>query len=80
MLLPVEYAWAEQVLIAAIVVFFFAWIGNTITFSNRVISAFVTAFVFAVIFAALVYFGYGGVQMSVSTEPSPTAPANTMRP
>ncbi|WP_245296982.1 MULTISPECIES: hypothetical protein [Rhodomicrobium] len=79
MLLPVEYAWAEQVLIASIVVFFFAWIGNTITFSNRVISAFVTALVFAIIFGALVYFGYGGVQMSVSTEPSPTAPATLRR-
>ena len=77
MLLPVEYAWAEQVLIASVVVFFFAWIGNTITFANRVISAFVTALVFGLVFTALVYFGYGGVSVSVSTEPSATAPAAT---
>ena len=75
MFLPVQYSWVEPVLIAAIVVFFVDWIGNNITFSNRVVNAFVTALVFAIIFGALVYFGYGSVQMSVSGTPSVTAPA-----
>ena len=75
MFLPVQYSWLEPVLIAAIVVFFVDWIGNNITFSNRVVNAFVTAVIFAVIFGALVYFGYGSVQMTVSGTPSVTAPA-----
>jgi hypothetical protein len=75
MFLPVQYSWLEPVLIAAVVVFFVDWIGNNITFSNRVINAFVTALIFGVIFGALVYFGYGSVQMTVSSTPSVTAPA-----
>ena len=76
MFLPDEYVWLEPVLIAAIVVFFVDWIGNTITFSNRVINAFVTALIFGLIFAALVYFGYGSIEISVQTEPNPNAPAS----
>jgi hypothetical protein len=76
MFMPAQYAWLEPVLIAAVVVFFIDWIGNNITFSNRVINAFVTAFIFALVFGALVYFGYGGVQMSFSTTPAVTAPGN----
>lgn len=75
MFLPAEYVWAEPVIIAAIVVFFIDWIGNSLTFSNRIVNAFVTAVLFAIIFGALVYFGYGDVEMTVSTTPSPTAPA-----
>ncbi len=75
MLLPVEYSWLEPVLIAAIVVFFVDWIGNTISFSNRIVNAFVTALVFAIIFGAMVYFGYGSVEMTVNSTPSPAAPA-----
>ena len=75
MFLPVQYSWLEPVLIAAVVVFFVDWIGNNITFSNRVINAFVTALIFGVIFGVLVYFGYGSVQMTVSSTPSATAPA-----
>jgi hypothetical protein len=75
MFLPVQYSWLEPVLIAAVVVFFVDWIGNNITFSNRVINAFVTALIFGVIFGTLVYFGYGSVQMTVSSTPSVTAPA-----
>ncbi len=74
MFLPAEYLWLEPVLIAAIVVFFVDWIGNTITFSNRIINAFVTALIFGLIFGALVYFGYGRIEMSVSSTPSPDAP------
>jgi hypothetical protein len=77
MFLPAEYSWLEPVLIAAIVVFFVDWIGNTITFSNRLINAFVTALIFGLIFGALVYFGYGSIEMSVSSTPAIDAPAAT---
>lgn len=74
MFLPTEYAWLEPVLIASIVVFVIDWIGNAITFSNRFLNALVTAVLFGVIFGTLIYFGYGGVEMTISTTPSPTAP------
>lgn len=75
MFLPEEYIWLEPVLTAAIIVFFVDWIGNTITFSNRVINAFVTAFIFGLIFAGLVYFGYGSIEVNVTTTPASNAPA-----
>jgi hypothetical protein len=75
MLLPAQYAWFEPVLIASIVVFIIDLVGNSITFSNRYVSAFVSAIVFAIVFGGLVYFGYGNVSMSVTTMPSSTAPA-----
>lgn len=74
MFLPAEYAWLEPVIIASVVVFFVDWIGNSITFSNRIINAFVTALIFGLIFGVLVYFGYGSVEMSVTTTPEPGAP------
>ena len=43
MLLPSQYAWFEPVLIASIVVFIIDLIGNSITFSNRYLSALVSA-------------------------------------
>jgi hypothetical protein len=76
MFLPAQYAWFEPVLIAAIVVFVIDLIGNTITFSNRFANALVSAVIFALVFGALVYFGYGGVSMTVSTTPVATAPVN----
>jgi hypothetical protein len=79
MLLPEQYAWFEPVLIATIVVFIIDLIGNTIGFGNRVLSALMSAIVFAVVFGALVYFGYGSVSMTVSTTPSPSAPAQTQK-
>jgi hypothetical protein len=39
----------------------------------------VSAILFALVFGALVYFGYGSVSMSVTTTPSPTAPAQTQK-
>jgi hypothetical protein len=75
MLLPAQYAWFEPVLIASIVVFVIDLVGNSITFSNRYVSAFVSAIVFAIVFGGLVYFGYGNVSMSVTTTPSSTSPA-----
>jgi hypothetical protein len=79
MFLPEQYAWFEPVLIATIVVFVIDLIGNTIGFGNRVISALMSAILFAVVFGALVYFGYGSVSMTVSTTPSPSAPAQTQK-
>jgi hypothetical protein len=75
MFLPPQYAWFEPVLIASIVVFIIDLIGNWITFSNRYLSALVSAVVFAIVFGGLVYFGYGNVSMSVKSTPSSSAPA-----
>jgi hypothetical protein len=75
MFLPPQYAWFEPVLIASIVVFIIDLIGNSITFSNRYLSALVSAIVFAIVFGGLVYFGYGSVSMSATSTPSSTAPA-----
>ena len=77
--LPVEYAWFEPVLIAAVVVFVIDLVGNTIGFGNRFLSAFMSAIVFALVFGALVYFGYGSVSMSLTTTPSAGAPAQTQK-
>ena len=75
MFLPQQYAWFEPVLIASIVVFVVDLIGKSITFSNRYISALVSAFVFAAVFGGLTYYGYGNVSMSVKTQAATTAPA-----
>jgi hypothetical protein len=74
MFLPAPYVWFEPVLIASIVVFVIDLIGNFITFSNRYISALMSALVFAAVFGALTYFGVGSVSMSL-TQPGITAPA-----
>ena len=79
MFLPVEYFWLEPVLIAAVVVFFVDWISNNLSFSNRIVNAFVTALIFAVIFGILAYYGYGSVQVTFNTTPSVTAPASPAR-
>jgi hypothetical protein len=75
--MPAQYVWLQPVLIAAVIVFIVDLIGNTITFSNRVVSALVSAIVFAIIFGAIVFYGYGNLSMSVSTTPSASAPAVT---
>jgi hypothetical protein len=75
MWLPAQYAWFQPVLVASIVVFVIDLIGNSISFANRFVSALVSAILFAIVFGALVYFGYGSVQMSVATTPTATAPA-----
>jgi uncharacterized membrane protein len=78
MLLPPEYAWFEPVLLAAIIVFLIDVIGSTLVFSSRpVLNALASAIVFAIIFGFLVYYGYGKVEMSVSTTPQPSAPAQS---
>jgi hypothetical protein len=78
MFLPSEYTWFEPVLIAAIIVFIIDVIGSMLVFSRRpVLNALASAIVFAAIFGVLVYYGYGRVEMSVSTTPEPTAPAQT---
>jgi hypothetical protein len=78
MLLPTEYAWFEPVLFAAIIVFLIDWAGSMLVFSQRpLLNALASALLFALIFGVLVYYGYGKVEMTVSTTPSPSAPANT---
>ena len=79
MFLPAQYAWFEPVLIASIVVFIIDLVGNSIAFGNRYLNALVSAILFALVFGALVYFGYGSVSMSVTTTPSPTAPAQSQK-
>src|SRR3982074_3798106 len=74
MLLPEQYAWFEPVLIATIVVFIINLVGNSIGFGNRFLGALMSAIVFALVFGTLVYFGYRGVSMSVTTTPRATAP------
>jgi hypothetical protein len=69
MFLPPQYAWLEPVIIAAVVVFVISWIGNTVTFSNRIASAFVTALIFGLIFAGLTYSGYGSVNIEIHPTP-----------
>src|ERR1700732_3105044 len=55
MLLPVQYAWFEPVLIATIVVFIIDLVGNAIGFGNRFLGALMSAIVFAVVFGTLVF-------------------------
>ena len=74
MLLPLQYAWFEPVLIASIVVFVIDLIGNSITFSNRYISALVSAMVFAIVFGGLTYSGIGNVSMSLKSVSAATTP------
>jgi hypothetical protein len=75
MFLPPKYVWFEPVLIASIVVFIIDVIGNVITFSNRYVSALVSAVLFAIVFGGLTYAGVGQVSMSLKAPTSITAPA-----
>jgi len=74
-MLPPQYAWFEPVLIASIVVFAIDLIGNLITFSNRLLSALVSAILFAIVFGGLTYLGVGNVSMSIKSTTSIVAPA-----
>lgn len=78
MLLPPQYFWLEPVLFAAIIVFIVDLVGNMITFSNRLANALVTAVLFTGLFGALVYYGYGNIQVTVNKEPTATAPAKKL--
>ena len=75
MILPSEYVWFEPVLFAALIILCINFIGSMLVFSRRpVLNALASALVFAVTFGALVYYGYGRVDMMVSTVPDPDAP------
>lgn len=52
---PAETAMLTKVLAGAGVLFFIAYIGNLLSFSNRFINALVTAIVFALIYAGIFY-------------------------
>lgn len=74
MFMPPQYAWAEPVAIAALVVFLVALIGNSITFVSKLASALVTAIVFALIFGALAYFKLATLSLALPVrEPAPVA-------
>ena len=74
MFMPPEYAWAEPVVIAAIIVFFVSWIGNGILFGNRLLNALMTAIVFGLIFGALAYFKIATLSIDVPNyRPTPAA-------
>jgi len=75
MFLPDYLNWLEPVLLAAAVVFVVSLLGNLIAFGNRLANAVVTAIVFGLIFGALMFYGYGDVQMRFTTEQSPNAPS-----
>ena len=82
MFMPAEYAWAEPVAIAAIVVFIISWIGNSILFGNKFVNALATAIVFGMIFGALAYFRvatlsitFPGLEPVSVSEPAPPAPS-----
>jgi hypothetical protein len=76
MILPSEYVWFEPVLFAALIILGINFLGGMLVFSRRpALNAFASAFLFAVIFGALVYYGYGRVDMAISTAPDPDAPA-----
>jgi hypothetical protein len=75
--LPSEYAVAELVLIAAAIVFVVDLLGNLLSFSNRFVSALVTAIVFAAIFGGLTYVAQReGITIPAATDivPAPVAP------
>jgi xanthine/uracil permease len=73
--LPAEYAWLELVLIGGAVLFVIDLIANTLSFSNRFVSAIVTAIVFAIVFGALTYVAkQEGIEVPAVTTPAP-APA-----
>jgi hypothetical protein len=76
MLLSPHYVWLEPVLLAAVLVFVIALIGDVIEFNNRFVNALVTAILFALVFGALVYAGYGKLAVPVATTPAATTPAN----
>jgi hypothetical protein len=78
MFLPAQYAWFEPVLVAALLVFIVDFIGSVIVFSRwPALNALASAILFALIFGALVYYGYGRVEVSLTTTPSPSAPVHS---
>lgn len=82
MFMPAQYAWAEPVAIAAIVVFIISWIGNSVIFSYKFLNALATAVVFALIFGTLAYFRLATLSITFQGgEPTPIAkPAPSASP
>jgi hypothetical protein len=78
MFLPAQYAWFEPVLVAAVIVFLVDFAGSVIVFSRRpTLNALASAILFAIGFGVLVYYGYGTIDVSLSTTPSPNAPVHS---
>jgi ribose/xylose/arabinose/galactoside ABC-type transport system permease subunit len=66
-ILPPEYSWLQPIIVASIVVFFVSWIANAIFSANDFLNALLTAIIFGLIFSGLVYFGMGGIEISIDT-------------
>ena len=64
---PADTAILRMVLIGAGILFVIAFIGNMLSFSNRVVNAFVTAIIFALIYGAL-YFAIDGTMLPAELE------------
>ncbi|MGF1619121.1 MAG: hypothetical protein ACFCUR_00745 [Rhodomicrobiaceae bacterium] len=79
-LLPPEYLWLQPVIVASIVVFFVAWIGNAIFSANNFLNALLTALIFGLIFAGLIYFGLGSIEISIDTPDMTTDTAPLTEP
>jgi apolipoprotein N-acyltransferase len=84
MFMPAQYAWAEPVVIAALVVFIISWIGNSVIFGNKFLNALATAVVFGLVFGALAYFRVATLSITspdretvpVAKPASPVPPGN----
>ncbi len=79
-ILPPEYSWLQPIIVASIVVFFVSWIANSIFSANNFLNALLTALIFGLIFAGLVHFGMGGIEISIDTPDLATEPAPLTEP
>ncbi len=60
-----QHVWLDMIAMSAALVFVIDLVANMLSFSNRLVSAFVTAVVFAVLFAFLIY-ATGGVPINAT--------------
>ncbi|MGE5267227.1 MAG: hypothetical protein ACM3L9_07670 [Deltaproteobacteria bacterium] len=71
--------WAQMILMAAVLVFLLDLIANFLSFSNRFVSALVTAILFAVLFGFAIY-ATGGVPPAATTPVPSAVPAPAAAP
>ena len=69
-------AWLQMVVMAASVVFVLDLVANFLSFSNRYVSALITAALFAVLFGVAVY-STGGVPTTTAPTAAPTVSPQT---
>ena len=68
--------WLQMIVIAAGLVFALDLVANFISFSNRLVSALVTAVLFAVLFGAAAIYSSGGIP-TAGAPPAPVSPQTT---